>query len=175
MKIWLITDTHYGHQNIKKYCGRPDNFEELIIENLKKMVSGDDMLIHLGDVYMGKEGEKWLERQAAEILAVQYLVLGNHDKASKTKYLHWFDGVFDSLSINGTYLSHHGVATLPSDCRNQVYGHHHNSVLPENVAKWENSYRLSVEHEEYKPVLLDTIVNRIAKGQNGDVRSPNDK
>lgn len=35
--IYLITDTHLGHENIKKYCNRPDNFEKLIENNWKNI------------------------------------------------------------------------------------------------------------------------------------------
>lgn len=32
-KTWLITDRHHNHKAIIKYEGRPENFNELIIEN----------------------------------------------------------------------------------------------------------------------------------------------
>jgi len=57
MRYWLITDTHFGHENIKKYCNRPDGFEDLILENLNPTedegVCPGDVLIHLGDVCFG--------------------------------------------------------------------------------------------------------------------------
>lgn len=169
MKIWLITDTHFGHENIKKYCGRPDGFEDIILDNISKYCRTGDMLIHLGDTHMGAKGATYMESFAQVTSQIHTaLVLGNHDKDSRTKYLRYFDSVFDSLSLNGVYLSHHGVKNLPSDFRHQVYGHHHNSKLPEEIADWSNAYRLSIEFENYKPVLLDTIVGRISKGLNGD-------
>ena len=48
--IFVIPDTHLGHENIKKYCNRPDNFEALIEKNWNAAVSDSDTVIHLGDV-----------------------------------------------------------------------------------------------------------------------------
>ena len=54
--IYLISDTHFNHKNIAKYCNRPENFNELIWENLGKLKKGD-LLIHLGgDIcFFGKD------------------------------------------------------------------------------------------------------------------------
>ena len=48
--LYLITDTHLGHQNMLKSCGRPARFTNLILDSCRKMVRSNDMLIHLGDV-----------------------------------------------------------------------------------------------------------------------------
>lgn len=40
--IYLITDTHLGHQNMLKSCGRPEVFTNLILDNCRKMVKRDD-------------------------------------------------------------------------------------------------------------------------------------
>ena len=32
--LYLITDTHLGHENMKRLCGRPDDFTEQIFANL---------------------------------------------------------------------------------------------------------------------------------------------
>ena len=45
--IWLTSDWHLGHTNIVKYCNRPENFEELIIQNWLKVVKPDDIVICL--------------------------------------------------------------------------------------------------------------------------------
>jgi len=36
--IYVIPDTHLGHENIKKYCNRPNNFEKIIETILKKLL-----------------------------------------------------------------------------------------------------------------------------------------
>ena len=33
MALWLITDTHFGHNNMVHLCGRPQNFTRLIMDN----------------------------------------------------------------------------------------------------------------------------------------------
>lgn len=37
MKIWLTTDTHFNHKKMIEYCGRPENFEEIIKKELLKI------------------------------------------------------------------------------------------------------------------------------------------
>ena len=40
--IYVIPDTHLGHENIKKYCNRPNNFEKIIEKNWNEIVKADD-------------------------------------------------------------------------------------------------------------------------------------
>ena len=51
--VWVTTDFHIGHSKIKEYCLRPDNYEELILNNLKSVVKSGDTVINLGDVLLG--------------------------------------------------------------------------------------------------------------------------
>lgn len=55
MKIWITTDTHFGHDMLIQY-GRPTDFSERIFKGLEQ-VSPGDMLIHLGDFCIGKDEE----------------------------------------------------------------------------------------------------------------------
>jgi len=32
-RTWIISDTHFFHENIGRYCDRPDGWLETIIEN----------------------------------------------------------------------------------------------------------------------------------------------
>jgi calcineurin-like phosphoesterase family protein len=54
--IYFVSDLHFYHGKMGEYCGRPDNFEELIFEGLKS-IPKEDHLICLGDVCIGRDRE----------------------------------------------------------------------------------------------------------------------
>lgn len=105
---WFISDTHFGHANIIKYCDRPfkdfEQMDEALIENWNNVVGEEDVIYHMGDVAMGK-WERW-EGIFNRLNGYKILVVGNHDRIFKgagTKvqekfagYYHdWFDEVED--------------------------------------------------------------------------------
>jgi len=79
MSIYIISDTHFNHKNMIEYCGRPENFEDLIWENLKKIPS-DAQLFHLGDICLGKDIE--VHQRLSTYPFNKTLISGNHDKKS---------------------------------------------------------------------------------------------
>ena len=72
MALWLITDTHFGHNNMVHLCGRPQNFTRLIMDNWRKMVANTDTI-------KAKERKHFTEEQFAEghRLACQTFVNGD--------------------------------------------------------------------------------------------------
>ena len=57
--IFAISDTHFGHSNIIKYCDRPfhsvSEMNEKLIDNWNNIVTEQDHIYHLGDVYFGTD------------------------------------------------------------------------------------------------------------------------
>lgn len=94
--LYLITDTHLGHQNMLKSCSRPARFTNLILNSCRKMVRSNDMLIHLGDV-------AWNEEELMRFMKLpghKVLVRGNHDKKSTPYYMEaGFDLVVGSMTM----------------------------------------------------------------------------
>jgi calcineurin-like phosphoesterase family protein len=95
-KVFITSDTHYGHKNICRGVTAwrlPDgsipesqtrNFEtidemnDVIINNINSVVGQDDVLIHLGDWSFG--GFENIQKFRDRILCKEiHLILGNHD------------------------------------------------------------------------------------------------
>ena len=53
MRVFLTSDTHFGHSNVIKYCNRPfqdrDEMDKAIIKNWNETVTSEDKVFHLGD------------------------------------------------------------------------------------------------------------------------------
>jgi calcineurin-like phosphoesterase family protein len=177
-QIYITTDTHFGHKKMTEYCGRPDNFEELIFKSLQKVPIGNT-LIHLGDFCFG-EDERWNNKFINENTHFfnKILVKGNHDNKSDNWYLdRGWDFVCDSFSIvykgKKILFSHEPKNILSYDFN--IHGHFHNAlprllkkefVVPteeernkEVLSILTDKHRLlSLEETNYKPALLETLI-----------------
>ena len=95
-KVWITSDTHYGHKNICRGVtswrlpdGRIpikktrdfDTIEEMnesIVDGINSVVGQDDVLIHLGDFSFG--GFENIQKFRDRIICKEiHLILGNHD------------------------------------------------------------------------------------------------
>lgn len=169
MKRWLITDTHFNHKNIIKYEHRPENYQNLIIENCKKLISPEDELYHLGDVIFSRKSE--LYDILIQIPGKKFLTLGNHDDEKAQWFKNkGFDVVSKYLFINNILLSH-----KPMDLNNfkdmgikfNIHGHFH-SKNRKDIDRTGNYYSyysnlhflLSIEEMNYKPILLEDFLDK---------------
>jgi calcineurin-like phosphoesterase family protein len=174
-KIWLIGDTHFDHSKMCEYCGRPENFNELIINNWNKLIAPTDLVYHLGDVYFGKKGN--FQSCIESLPGVKILLKGNHDRERGQWYLnHGFAAVFDSVIVviatkinNHTMryqrilLSHKPMTIDVNYCLTNIHGHFHNNPLCKceaeltSLVTW-NHYLFSLEKTNYKPILLNNAI-----------------
>ena len=81
-ETWIISDTHFFHENIGRYCNRPENWQELIIKNWNDLVTPDETILHLGDFALGKKSH--FELLTGILNGKLYLIQGNHDRLSQT-------------------------------------------------------------------------------------------
>lgn len=76
---WIVSDTHFGHDNIVPYCHRPLDHDQVMIAEWRAHVPNDATVLHLGDlVYRGNARFKHIV--APELVARRRLLIkGNHD------------------------------------------------------------------------------------------------
>jgi metallophosphoesterase superfamily enzyme len=166
--IWITSDTHFFHDKIIEYCGRPENHTELIVERLRKSVKPSDVLIHAGDVIFGQPDR--LKEILSSIHGLKYLVRGNHDTLTALKYLKCgFDGVFDGLVLGNAFITH--KPCVPPAGMINVHGHLHNlgyanrnanKIFGETYEAYYNgNHRLyAPELFDYYPILLEKLVGK---------------
>ena len=58
-RVWLISDTHFDHTNIIRYCNRPfrstKEMNNVVLRNWHKTVASGDVVYFLGDLVFGRE------------------------------------------------------------------------------------------------------------------------
>lgn len=169
--IWVISDTHFGHEKLKEYASRPDGFEEKILKSLSDTISAEreHIIIHLGDVCIGQD-EYWHER-LSYVHCKKWLVRGNHDKKSLSWYLsHGWDFVADEITLNiygkRVCFSHRPISDFSTGIRFDinVHGHCH-ADNHRNEGGLHYQRLVAVEHT-YAPVLLRSILEKKHKPQN---------
>lgn len=158
--IWVVSDTHFGHENIIQYCNRPfanaELMDECLIENWNSVVKDGDIVYHLGDVYMGVNGRDALSKLKGR----KRLILGNHDDG-KDQFLH---KTFQKINVwrmfpeFGLLLTHVPVSytTLGESGNDRVltnvHGHIHQNKSP--MGRYRN---VCVEQTNYTPINIEEL------------------
>lgn len=160
MTIFLISDTHFGHENIIGYCGRPFScaaeMDEALVDRWNAVVRPSDHVYHLGDVAMRKPHLDIVKRLNGH----KRLVFGNHDIFEAKHYLAaGFEKVMGTRVMDGLIFTH--IPIHPGSMgrfRANVHGHVHN-----NEALTLPYINVSVEVIDYTPVALE-VVSAVARG-----------
>lgn len=167
---WIISDTHFNHSFMVDKWIRPDNYQELIINNWKKVIKENDIVYHLWDVIFSRASE--LRAILKDLPGYKILIMGNHDKNKPSWYLsQWFDEVHEEIFIvdAGYYrilLTHKPTSIDNSSIINVCWHTHdyrknwifrHFSSL-NNINSKTRIY--SAEVENYYPIRLYTIIER---------------
>lgn len=90
MAIWFVSDIHFGHQNIIRYCDRPYQYitdmDASIIDNWNSKVAPDDTVYFLGDFIFYKS-EQAILSVLLQLNGKIFFVRGNHDHKNLIKIL----------------------------------------------------------------------------------------
>lgn len=155
-KIFVISDTHFGHNNIIKYCDRPfktsQEMDQFIVEKWNEVVNPEDHVYHLGDVYLGCKPE-YINYILGNLNGKKRLILGNHDNG-KDQILHrHFEKIMLWRNFDRLTLSHIPLMpeSIPGD-RLNVHGHIHTNPSPTKQHR-----NVSVEQIQYTPINIEYI------------------
>jgi len=162
-KVFLISDTHFDHANIIKYCKRPfNNVEEMnsvLVDNWNKAVGKQDVVYFLGDMAFGKGSRPasfWLQQLNGEIIYIE----GNHEETGKIMV---YPSAYDiTLKYKGNdFLLLHDPAQKPAYWQGWViHGHKHNNDL-ENyplVSHKNKTINVCAELVNYIPINADDLL-----------------
>ena len=169
MGIYLLSDTHFAHQNIISYSNRPfvntASMDNAIIQNWNSVIGKDDIVYFLGDFTFGDKDN--IMKYASQLNGHKHLILGNHDR-QKQLYL---DAGFESVhkgtflhlpeySPKCIFLTHKPKIDLEAGCVN-IHGHIHDHKLDPLMFNVENYFNVSVENINYTPIRLEEIIRRM--------------
>lgn len=166
MKVFVISDTHIGHNNIIKFVDsngnriRPfeslDEMHQLLLNNWNSVVSDDDVVYHLGDVGFHRvDTADFLSKAKGK----KHLILGNHDNFPMSFY----EGYFNSIKVSKRFtlsdgtklmLSHYPIHDFSLHGFDvNVHGHIHDKVILDN--KYKN---VSVENIGFCPIEIEGVM-----------------
>lgn len=165
MKYYIISDTHFNHDEIIEYCNRPVDHENKMLSALRAINHSGNILIHLGDLALGNE-KIACEKINQEFHQRKILILGNHDSKSASWYMeHGWSFVCESFKLKycGKVICFsHKPQSWDGDWEINVHGHLHNLGHRDNEYKdlkqWHRLY--SPELMDYKPIELSTFIQK---------------
>ena len=196
-KLFLISDTHFCHINCLKYESKRmiykdkgfSSFEDMIIHNWNSVVSDDDVVIHLGDVFLSvgrylsennieMNRKDYMMKLMSELKGEKYLVLGNHDNRFTNSFFKriGFEDVYDFLILDDTYLlTHYPLVKHDYQSkneklwidelekvvnRNNVEYVIHGHTHSKNVGL-KNHFNVSVENIDFTPIEFEKVKEKL--------------
>lgn len=164
MRIFVISDTHFGHENMYKFTtfdgvtrvrsefASADEGDREMIARWNAVVTIEDHIWHLGDVAFTKQGLGLIRHLNGH----KRLILGNHDKFDVRLYREvGFQKVQGYRMCDRTgILSHIPIHPESLGKRINVHGHIHDR--PAFGPQYRN---VSVEQINYTPVLLEALLH----------------
>ena len=180
-KIFFTSDTHFGHENILKYCKRPfssiDEHDDELIRRWNDKVPENGIVFHLGDVAFGnkKRTEDILNQLNGEI----YLIIGNHDwRYVVSEHKNRFKEITQQMNMNicgrHVILNHYPFLAFSGSYRGekatyQLFGHVHTSKYTDEGLDQQRmkflfptQYDVGVDNNDFTPVSwkeVDQIIN----------------
>ena len=174
-KIFIVSDTHFGHKNIINCCDRPffsvKHMDDSLIRWWNETVGQDDIVYHLGDFQFGMQTNKetfceYISKLNGKI----HFIKGNHDAPKDVEMSRLAS--FSEYIILEAYgkrilLIHYPIHRMAYEYKNPhieydlcLFGHVHNG--PESYSLCDNKHcNVSLEKTNYRPVELKVLLGKV--------------
>lgn len=175
--FYVISDTHWFHKNIIKYCSRDMNHDNIMIDRWKKAVSADDYVLHLGDLVFTRD--EWLTESfftdiSPSLPGRKFLILGNHDKTGpwleRYEQGGWnvikpFMMRYKGYDVSFDHYPTESGMIHPGSKQIRVHGHIHNNGYNHFREKHREMQRygnvnVSVEAIDYTPQPVESVLDK---------------
>ncbi len=172
-RLYFTSDSHFGHENIIKYCSRPfksvSEMDEELILRWNKMVPANGIVIHAGD-FTFKSRRDILEYRS-RLNGTIYITPGNHDNYKELVKAGAFQGIQGLFDISVAdpeiedmqriTICHYPMISWNQSHRGawQFFGHHHGSYTPEKIVQID----IGVDNFDYAPVSYQKLKEIITK------------
>ena len=161
-RVWICSDTHFGHESIFKHCKRPfatvKEMDEFIIENWNKVVEKHDHIYILGDFAFNNH-----LKYITALRGKKHLIIGNHDSMNKECLNRFVSAChYKQIKYGNRFfeLTHCPMRTW-NDCHRgniHLFGHTHGRMKTYNL-----SFDIGIDTNGCKIYNMEDIMNMVKK------------
>ena len=183
-KVWVTSDTHFGHENILNYEDRVikmnistiDEHDQKLIDNWNSIVGINDLVIILGDFSFKKASDT--EKLLVRLNGKKVLVRGNHDIFLDDKKFNksLFEAIYDYKEIKykgqEIALMHYPIQSFKHMDREikpavLLFGHIHS--FKQSIPK--HSFNVGVDVNNYRPVNIEEAIEKALCNEGGKINN----
>lgn len=172
--IYLTSDSHFFHSKSFIYEARGYNsieeMNESFVDKWNSIVKDDDIVYHLGDVFLNAEIEEGIAL-LKRLKGQKHLIIGNHDTTNRiSAFLK--EGIFEDANYGGLLkmgkktfnLSHYPQLVSNGTDKKPIYSLHGHTHQTSAFSDIPNAYNVGVDAHDGFPVSIESIVKTI-KGE----------
>lgn len=168
LDTWIVSDTHFRHKNIIKYCNRPMGHDRLMQQNWFEKIQPEDTVLHLGDLQV------WygLEVVAASAITSslpgkKFILRGNHDREKPKFYAELGFTMIPEFvqefgdrkrTLQRVLFSHFPDTERKGEWDINVHGHIHNNGYAAEINRNRDYRNVSMEVMNYEPARLRDVL-----------------
>jgi len=168
--IFILADTHFCHEKILEF--RDSNYEKKIASFLFRLRE-EDILIHLGDICIGRDAFVH-DEYIKPLKCKKILIKGNHDHKSRSWYLNhgrdWVCKQMYDVYFGKRILFSHVPKPYQDRYDYNIHGHLHDKShrILEFIDFYDYSFNklISIEKSGYEPVNLRTFIEKLNEKNN---------